>query len=244
MKPLISLITVCFNSEKTIERTIKSVLAQNYDKLEYVIIDGASTDSTLSIIERYRNELEKRISLKIISEPDDGIYDAMNKGIKQCTGDVIGIINSDDWYENDAIINVVNNCPNNTDMFLIYGMERMIDVNGQEIRTFINRHENMENMIINHPTCFLSRKVYDEVGLFDLQYISSSDYDFLLRCFYNRDITFCPVYKIITNFTLGGMSSNWIGGVESVKIQYKYGIINRKKYLISMIKKYLVKTFG
>ena len=99
-----SIITICFNSEKTIERTIKSVLAQTCRDYEYIIVDGASKDSTLDIVKRYEPMFEGRMKWK--SEPDKGIYNAMNKGIKRASGDIIGIVNSDDWLEPDALENV------------------------------------------------------------------------------------------------------------------------------------------
>ena len=97
-----SIITICYNSEKTIERTIKSVLAQTYKNYEYIIVDGASKDGTLEIVKRFELQFDGRLKWK--SEPDKGIYDAMNKGINMATGDVIGIVNSDDWLEADAMI--------------------------------------------------------------------------------------------------------------------------------------------
>src|SRR5574344_2512884 len=105
-KPLITIITVCYNSEKTIERTIKSVVNQTYKNIEYIFIDGASSDKTLDIIKKYMKEYS---FIKLISEKDNGIYDAMNKGISLSTGSIIGMINSDDYYELDAVESIVNN---------------------------------------------------------------------------------------------------------------------------------------
>lgn len=101
----VSIITACYNSEKTIERTLKSVLAQTYSNYEYIIIDGMSTDDTLKIIDAYRNAFGSK--LKVVSERDSGIYNAMNKGIKMASGELVGIINSDDWYEPDALQTIV-----------------------------------------------------------------------------------------------------------------------------------------
>ena len=100
--PLVSIITVCFNSERTIEQTIKSVLNQTYKEIEYIIVDGQSTDGTLDIINKYSSQIAK-----IVSEPDEGLYHAMNKGISMATGDIVGIINSDDWYEPYTVEEVV-----------------------------------------------------------------------------------------------------------------------------------------
>ena len=110
MNPLISIITVCFNSSKTIRQTIESVLNQTYTNIEYILVDGKSTDNTVAIIEEYAPQFTaKGIVYRWVSEPDAGIYDAMNKGIKLATGEWIGIINSDDWYELDACENMLIN---------------------------------------------------------------------------------------------------------------------------------------
>ena len=100
----ISIVTVTLNSEKTLERTIKSVLGQNYSDVEYIIIDGGSTDGTLNIIEKYKDKISK-----VISEKDNGLYDAMNKGIKLSTGDIVGILNSDDFFYNEEVLSIVAN---------------------------------------------------------------------------------------------------------------------------------------
>ncbi|MDO4190908.1 MAG: glycosyltransferase, partial [Bacteroidales bacterium] len=120
--PLVSIITVCFNAEKTIEQTIQSVINQTYSNIEYIIIDGKSTDSTLNIVSKYKDNIAT-----IISEPDNGIYDAMNKGIKLSSGELIGIINADDWYEKDAVKIMVNKylSTENKDNSLYYGMIRI-----------------------------------------------------------------------------------------------------------------------
>ena len=100
----VSVITVCYNSARTIEATIQSILMQTYSNIEYIIIDGASRDNTLDIIKKYEKEFNGRLT--VVSEPDNGIYDAMNKGIRMATGEVIGLLNSDDTYEFDATINI------------------------------------------------------------------------------------------------------------------------------------------
>jgi len=120
----ISIITVCLNSEKTIEQTIQSVIEQKDEDLEYIIVDGRSVDKTLHIINKYKNN----ISL-IISESDNGIYDAMNKGISLATGDVIGIINSDDWYE-QGTFEGIRNCFLRSDADVVYGKMNLVDENG------------------------------------------------------------------------------------------------------------------
>ncbi|MBR6486346.1 MAG: glycosyltransferase, partial [Lachnospiraceae bacterium] len=135
----VSLITVAYNSEATIGRTIESVLAQTVPPKEYLIIDGASKDSTVSVAEGYREAFEKKgISYTIVSEPDNGIYDAMNKGIKRAAGDIIGMINSDDWYEPCAVETVLSTYAKE-EFDLFYADLRMHMPNG---RTFIKHSRN------------------------------------------------------------------------------------------------------
>ena len=121
MESLVSIITPCYNSEKTIEKTIKSVLGQTYKNIEYIIVDGGSSDSTIDIVKKYEMLFEGR--MKVISEKDDGIYDAMNKGILNATGKLIGIVNSDDYYEADAVETVVKNMEED-EYQVLYGLLR------------------------------------------------------------------------------------------------------------------------
>lgn len=228
MTPLFSIITVCFNSEKTIERTLKSMLAQTEQDYEYLIIDGASTDSTLEIVKKYEPQFNGR--LKWYSEKDNGIYDAMNKGISKASGTLIGIVNSDDYYENDALENMkkaFSELPEDKRKYVIlYGMQRRLR-EGKEIQIeFINDRILGEAMIC-HPTCFVSRDVYGDFGSYDTNYRSAADLDFLLRIKKKTDTVFVPVYSIITNFELGGMSSTSRGAKEAARVRNKYGVYSR-----------------
>lgn len=228
----ISIITPCYNSEKTIKRTLESVLNQTYQDFEYIIIDGKSSDNTLKVIEEYRSAFGNRI--KVVSEPDNGIYDAMNKGIKMATGDIIGIVNSDDYYERDALENMINEIPNEK-YFVLYGFQRCI-TNGFEEAVVLYNHRNLDSQMITHPTCFVSKDTYRDFGMYDLNYQSSSDYEFMLRIFHSGRVTFKPVYKIISNFESGGMSSTEIGVRETAKLHMKYGIISRKRFYVIMLR--------
>ena len=222
-----SIITVSYNSEKTIEKTIQSVLDQTYECLEYIIIDGASTDATLDIIKKYESAFEGR--LRYISEPDNGIYYAMNKGIDMAVGDLIGIINSDDYYEKDAVENMMKQLGNREGCFIFYGMLRVFH-DGIEKSININSHKFMRQNCIAHPTCFVTRQLYDKYGMYDTKYVSAADYDFLLRMSENKDVTFEPVYKVISNFSEGGMSSTSKAYYDLLKVQKDHGIISQREY--------------
>ena len=197
----ISIITVCLNSEKTIEQTIKSVVSQEDCDYEYIVIDGNSTDRTLEIIEKYRD----RISA-VISEPDSGIYDAMNKGIALATGDIIGIINSDDWYE-PGVFALVEKCFRDTGAEVVYGKLNVIHLDGKsEIRTPANIENLRYEMAIPHPTVFVKSNIYKQYGVFQLKYKIAADYELMLR-FYVKKVKFQYMKQILANFRLGGISS-------------------------------------
>ncbi|MFW0899376.1 glycosyltransferase family 2 protein [Clostridium perfringens] len=232
MNKLVSVITPSFNSDKTIRYTLESMVNQVYKNYEYIIIDGGSNDNTLKIIDEYKHLFGER--LKIISEKDNGIYDAMNKGISIAKGELIGILNSDDWYEKNTIELAVKNYKGNK-YEVIYGIQRNIK-NEKRYIEFIKSHEFLNEHMITHPTCFVSKKIYDDFGGFDTNYISSADYDFMLRLYYSNSVNFNPVYKVMSNFRVGGMSSNQIGVRETAKIKYKYGIISKNKCRLIILK--------
>lgn len=201
----VSIITPSLNSEKTIEQTINSVLNQRYTDFEYIIIDGNSSDHTVDIIKEYISLFGGR--MRYISEKDDGIYDAMNKGIKLARGNVIGIINSDDWYEKDALEKVVNFFSNN-DTDVIYGKMNILTENAQlEEYQVCDLSALWYKMVIPHPTVFVRREIYKRYGVFNTQYNLSADYELMLR-FYSQNVKFSFVDSVLANFRLGGESQH------------------------------------
>ncbi|WP_034467808.1 glycosyltransferase family 2 protein [Butyrivibrio proteoclasticus] len=232
MDPLFTIITVCYNSEKTIERTIQSVLNQTNKDYEYLIIDGASTDGTLDIVRKYKARFDGR--LKLISEKDNGIYDAMNKGIQKASGTLIGIVNSDDYLEEDALDNIAN-AYDGYDYEILYGMLRTVR-NGQEVQVYIKNHELIDEDMIAHPSCFVTKKIYDAFGMYSLDYKYSADYEFMLRMSRNPEVKFKEVYKIISNFSIDGASSSVRGYMDTLRLKKEYGLIGSGKYRREMLK--------
>ena len=229
---LVSVLTPCYNSVKTIEKTLECIEKQSYQNIEYIIIDGGSTDGTLELIEKHRNRLPKQFTL--VSEKDNGIYDAMNKGIRLAKGHLIGIVNSDDWYEEDTVEQVVKHYQGNF-FEVVYGMQRNY-LNGKEKATFIYHHDFLSEQMITHPTCFVTKNAYEELGVFDLKYRSAADYDLMLRFWESKKVIFTPVQQILSNFQLGGMSSTQVGVRENATIRFQRGYMSKKKYLFVMLK--------
>ena len=203
---LVSIITICYNSEAVIRKTIESVLAQTYENIEYLIIDGASKDNTILIAEEYKEEfIRKGYTYQIYSEPDKGIYDAMNKGIRKSTGDLIGMINSGDWYEPDAVEPAVSAYEKERyDLF--YADINLIKENGKKMV----KHSRMDRFPTsrhwNHPTMFVTRAAYEELGLYRGEGIHD-DFEFFLRARRaNKKITI--VNRTIANFVTGGASND------------------------------------
>lgn len=194
----ISIITVCLNSERTIEQTIQSVIGQCDYNYEYIIIDGGSTDRTIEIIEKYRYGISK-----IVSESDSGLYDAMNKGISLATGDIIGIINSDDWYE-PGVFGIVRRCFQESNAEVIYGKLNQIDAEGKINIQIPGDIERLRyEMETPHPTVFIKRSLYEKYGAFQIKYKIAADYDLMLRL-YTKGVKFYFCNKIFANFRLGG----------------------------------------
>lgn len=231
-QPLVSIITASFNSARTIARTLDSVLAQSYPNIEVIVIDGGSTDGTIPIIRSYEQKFSRRMTW--ISEKDNGMYDAMNKGIERSKGELIGILNSDDWYEADAVETMVKTFSAENSAVL-YGILRYVDAE-RETMLYRMHHDSLKDGMITHPTCFVPHKLYTQHGKFDLQYRVSSDYDLMLR-FQSKGVTFIPVDRIIANFSFGGLSTiNTDGLIEGFRIRQSYGIISRKRMKWGILK--------
>ncbi|GAB4240134.1 MAG: hypothetical protein Kow0049_27890 [Stanieria sp.] len=210
--PLVSIITVVFNSGKTLEKTICSVLNQSYQNLEYIIIDGGSTDNTLDIIHKYQE-----LITYWISEPDRGIYDAMNKGIKVAKGEIIGIINSGDFYTDLALEEVVNqyqvHYQNNSCLIFtgtMYRFDPQKEIKFKLVKTQKSLENNInQGMPINHPATFLTRETYEKIGFFNQKYRICADYDLIYRAYHNDSIKFVFIEKELAYMSLGGFSEKF-----------------------------------
>lgn len=213
--PLVSIITIVYNGERHIEQAIQSVVNQTYSNIEYIIIDGGSTDNTLSIVRKY----EKKISV-LVSEKDKGISDAFNKGLRLAQGEIIGIINADDWYEQHAVAEAVKGIQGYD---IAFG-DLQLWKNGERDFVLKGNYDHLEKeMSVNHPTVFVRTACYKQFGLFDLSYRCAMDYDLMLR-FKTNQCSFTYLGLTIANMRWEGFSdTRWmLGCQETLAIKNKY----------------------
>ncbi len=216
----VSIITITYNSEKTLDDTIKSVLSQTYENIEYIIVDGASSDRTIEIIKKYENEISK-----FISEADNGIYDAMNKGLELATGDIVGILNSDDvYFDNKVIEKVVNQFKDkNTDS--VYG--DLIYVNSEDISKKVRywKSQAFNEWLFKkgwhpaHPTFFVKKEIYDRYGSFNIDFKIAADYELMLRFLEKEKITSSYIPKVFVKMRLGGESNQSLKNIIQANLE-------------------------
>lgn len=236
-EPFFSIITVSFNSAATIEKTLESLLSQTFSNFEYILIDGSSNDGTVSIIKKYEEKFkQKQISFKWISEKDSGIYDAMNKGIRMSLGKIIGIINSDDYYETNALEIVHQNAMKNPNYDVYHGLLKYYN-SGNLISIKGESSDVLYNNMIQHPSTFILRSSYSKFGLFDTRYKYVADYDLLLRIKLEGG-KFLFINEILANFFDGGLGDSIDSIVEANRLKKKYKLISRKKMYYNIFKTY------
>jgi len=210
----ISIITVSFNSASTIEETINSVLSQDYPNIEYIIVDGLSHDNTIDIVKKYANLFNGR--LKFVHEKDKGIYDAMNKGILLATGDIIGILNSDDFFTNDSVISNVAQAFLDTLVKVVFGDIHFFTSNnsaksirkysGKTFRPWMFRFGFMPP----HPSFFVRKDLYDKFGVYDVSFDISGDYELMVRFLYVNKLKYRYLNVDMVAMRIGGASTKSI----------------------------------
>ena len=237
--PLVSIITICLNAEKTIEQTIQSVINQTYKPIEYIIVDGGSTDSTLDFIRKYDNRIDYWVS-----EPDDGTADAMNKGIQLSRGVLIGILCADDFYEENAVETIIGNYSADTPK-IYHGDMTRVDAHTCEKTFFVKPPDDLRKLFqgsaINILTALVDWRIFEKHGLFNRDYKFADDHEFLLRVFL-AGVEFEYIPKNITFMREGGRShKHYIRACwESFNLTVKYGYPVPKAlcvFLVTMLKK-------
>jgi glycosyltransferase involved in cell wall biosynthesis len=207
----ISIITVVWNNKNTIRDAIDSVLNQTYKNIEYIIIDGASTDGTVEIVKSYDDKITK-----FISEPDKGLYDAMNKGISASSGEIVGILNSDDFYKDKFVVEKIVNEFNKTQCDSVYADLIYIKPDNIEktVRYYDSSYFSPEKFAYGwmpaHPTFFVKKNIYEKYGVFKTDYKIAADYELLVRFLSKNKVTYSYIKEPIVKMRLGGASTSGI----------------------------------
>lgn len=217
----ISIITVAFNAQNTIERCINSVTGQKFNNIQYIIIDGGSTDNTNQIINKYRDNISF-----YVSAPDKGIYDAMNKGIAAADGDIIGTLNADDYFADDDILNNVADAFSDPNVNIVYGDLDYVDQKGKVIRKW--RSGGYRNGRFNwgwmppHPTFYCRRELFEKLGTYSLDYGSAADYELMLRFIHINKASVLYINKVLVKMIIGGVSNKSLNNrVKALRFDLK-----------------------
>lgn len=211
----ISLITATYNSAETVRDTLQSVLNQTFKDIDYIIIDGNSKDNTMDIVKEFEPKFEGR--LRWVSEKDKGIYDAMNKGVRMAQGDIVGILNSDDFFASNDVLEKVNAAfTENPAIDGVYADVRYVDWNdtGKTVRMFSGKDFTREKLCWGkmppHPSFYVKRECYDKFGLYSLNYPICADYDMFVKMIWIGNINTLYINDVFVNMRSGGTSSNGI----------------------------------
>jgi len=220
-QPLITLITVVFNAEKTLEKTIQSVLAQNYPALEYIVIDGGSEDQTLAIVQSHEDQITYWRS-----ESDQGIYDAMNKGIALSHGQIIGLLNAGDYLEPETLNLLAKHWQKSGLSGILTGNCRILLANSSHSYLESGAPSRLPAFMLPHASVFVSRSVYESLGLFDRRFRVAGDFDFLCRC-YQRRIPFELIDEVLTTVSPRGFSGNYYHTEwDYLRVRLRYRLLN------------------
>ena len=218
----VSVITVCYNRKATIEQSIMSVLDQDYPDIEYIVVDGNSSDGTQDIIRSYSNKIAK-----YISEPDKGMYDAINKGLGLATGDIVGLMHSDDvFYDTSVVTKIVESFKNNPETDAIYG-DGIYVTNDDEQKIVRNRiggnydYKRLKSgWLPLHPTVYIKKTIIDKYGNYNLNFKIASDTEFLLRYLFKYKISLTYLDTYIVKMRMGGLSTNYKRAFEVLREDY------------------------
>lgn len=200
------MVTVVYNAQDTIAQCIQSVISQKHPDIEYIVIDGGSTDNTLQIIDQYRSAISF-----FVSEPDKGIYDAINKGIKKATGQIVGTLNADDRLADDQVISAVAQVFTQQDIDAVYGNLNFVDITGKITRNWVSKQCRANSFnrgfMPPHPTFYCKRDLFKKLGFYSLKYGSAADYELMVRFMYLHKINFFYLNRIMVTMLAGGISN-------------------------------------
>jgi len=242
----VSLITVTYNTAAYVKSCIESVLSQDYADIEYIIVDGASTDGTVEIVKGYGD----RIST-FVTEPDKGIYDAMNKGLKLATGDLVGILNADDFYPHNQVVSTVVKAFEENDTDTLFADLVYVDAEETDkiVRYFPGKGfhpgQMKRGIMPPHPTYFVKRYLYEQHGLFDTSYKICADFDLMVRLFVKENVSYQYLPEVLVHMRAGGVSTDGIKSTQRINQEMlqalkKYGVNSNMALIYS---KYITKVF-
>ncbi len=250
----VSIITACYNRASTIVGAIKSVLVQDYPDIEYIIIDGASTDGSQNIIESSIKNAPQNITVKYISEPDHGMYEAINKGIRMATGDVIALCHSDDCIYDSHVVSEYVKCFENNDADVVYSNGVFVNSNNDKLVRVWKSGRYSQRKVRNgwlplHPTCYIKRALFDRLGLYDESYKIAADTDLLVRYLLRDDVKVAYLSgRYVVKMSMGGLSTDsskrkkmWN---EDVRIYssngFRFPVITKIKKMIRKIPQFIL----
>jgi glycosyltransferase involved in cell wall biosynthesis len=237
-RPLVSVITVVFNGAATIEHTIRSVVEQTYDNMEYIIIDGGSTDGTLDILRRYGNCIDYWVT-----EKDEGIYDAMNKGIARARGEYVGMLNADDYFSNPLALEKIASCILKNSADAVFSCLDIVDKNNLNRVLRKYRVSSFSSFMLRigvmppHPTFYCKKSCYEEAGLYKTDYLIAADFEMLARLLIRSRIRWVFLNETTVKMRSGGLSSSgfrssWIVNREIVRACQENGIYTNMLFLL------------
>jgi len=242
----VSIITAVLNAEDTIKDTINSILGQTYDNIEYIIVDGLSNDTTIEIIQGYGNKINK-----FVSEADSGLYDAMNKGISMATGDIIGILNSDDFYLNNNVIDQVVKVFEDKHVDSVFA--NLVYISSNDTSRVVRYFDSGQfkpsllayGLMPAHPTFFVKKNIYDKYGSFHIGLKNAADFELMARFMYTYKISYFYMERTIVKMRMGGTSTSivsiWINNAEILKACKLNGI---KTNIFKISFRYVYKIIG
>lgn len=241
----VTLITVCYNAEKTIAQTIKSVKNQVYELIEYIVVDGASYDNTLNIINDFKEDIDI-----IISERDYGMYDAINKAIKLAGGDIVGILNADDEFSNNFVIsNIVKTFERRDDIDCVIGDISFVNSESKVIRKYSSRKWKPSKFTWGfmppHPSFYCRKSCFEVFGYYKIDYDIAADYELLIRFFAINKIKYCYIPMDFVQMKMGGKSTKSIKSTFKINREIRRACLENglKTNYIMLYSKYLKKVF-
>ena len=238
-----SFIICTYNAELRLPATLDSILAQNFEDFEVVVIDGKSSDNTVHVIKKYQTKFNGR--LRWISEKDGGVYEAINKGIKLAQGDFLNIIGAGDWLELGVLDKIAQQIQENFLADAIYGSTKIWEKNKKHFRIAHTDVFALPNHPMQHPALFYRKKLHEKYGLYDESYRIASDYVFCLKTFFLNKVNIIEIEAVLVNFVMDGLSSEnfWKTQIENKKALRSVGLKNRNFYrtILTYYKKKLLK---